>query len=239
MKFSEKYNLIKKLIEKGFTQSQIADKLNMRTRQVTVFTSQHKLINNNKLQIELSENDKQVIIGSLLGDGYLDEYGRLRLKQSCKQLKYLQYKKDLLSPNIISNFKTETLKYDKRTLKNYCSCSLDTICTDSIKAYRNSWYKESKKLINIEDFKQIEPLGLSIWFMDDGFKYNKGISIATECYTIEDIKQMRNILLSKFDILFEISNKNRLYLKKKEYIKFHNLIESYIIPELRYKLQNI
>jgi hypothetical protein len=236
--YSMKYckNKILELISKGYTQSEIAKEFNTSVRSITVCCNHHKIKNPNKSKkISFSPIEKQVVLGSLLGDGTITKDGRLRIKHSYKQKDYLIYKKSLLS-NIEYNFRDVKSTYDKRTDKNYNHVNLDTKVYQNFKDLRHNWYPDGVKNVYIKDFKEINALGIAIWFMDDGFKSNKGIMIATDSFKKEDLVECCKILYEKFNIRFMINNKNRIYLKKTEYSKFYQLVKPYIHSTMLYKL---
>ena len=233
-----KFEIIKELIAQGYTQKEIASKFGMTVRQVTVFTNYNGLKNHNKSKnIKLTNIEKQVILGSLLGDGTVDRYGRLRIQHSSKQLEYNEYKNSLLK-SIVKSFKKDITRFDRRTKKTYYSNLVSTQCLKPIKECYNSWYKDSVKTINLSDIINIDPLGLAIWFMDDGFKCNSGIKIATDSFKKEELLELIKVIFVKFNILFKIDKRNRLFLLKDSYTEFHNLIYPYILPEFYYKLQS-
>jgi len=92
----------------------------------------------------------------------------------------------------------------------------------------------------------LTPRGLAYWFMDDGGKldYNKNsknrsIVLNTHSFTDNEVDLMSKQLSSKFNLLLEIrSNKNKkiIVIKDKSYQDFYDLINLYLINEMRYKL---
>lgn len=233
-----KLDVVKKLITQGFTQKEIANKLGLTVRQVTCFTNYNGLKNHNKgIKKILTNIEKQVILGSLLGDGTVDKYGRLRIQHSSKQLEYNRYKQMLLK-SIVKSFKEDMTRFDKRTNKTYYSNLLSTQCLKPIKEFYSSWYIDGIKTLNISDLINVEPLGLAIWFMDDGFKCNNGIKIATDSFKKQELLELIKVIFVKFNILFKIDKRNRLFLSKDSYQDFHNLIYPYVLPEFYYKLQS-
>lgn len=101
----------------------------------------------------------------------------------------------------------------------------------------NSFYKNGKKYINERVLNYIDPLGISVWFMDDGYFDHGGFSIATNCFTEDDIKIIINMFSSKFNLHFTRHlSSNVIRLTSKEYQKFVDLIKEYIHPDCIYKL---
>lgn len=241
LKNHDKYNLIQNLIDQGFSQKSIADRLNLTVRQVTSYCNKHGLKNRNRGRNigVLNRFEYQTILGSLLGDGHLSEDGRLRIKHSKKQLAYAMFKAYTLSRFIGDLSLKVKDRYDKRTGKIYKNVSFSTGVYDYFFKLRKEWYPHGIKTLNREHFKSIDAFGLTIWFMDDGFRCNNGIKISTDCFSLDDVCFMQTFLEEKFGLKFLIDKRNRIYLLKKEYIKFHKLISEFIIPSMKYKLQNI
>ena len=95
----------------------------------------------------------------------------------------------------------------------------------------------------------LTPLGLAYWFMDDGGKldYNKNsknnsIVLNTQSFTESEVLSMAKELSEKFDLSCEVrSNKRKkiIVVKSTSYTKFLELIDPYIIAEMRYKLPGL
>jgi hypothetical protein len=80
--------------------------------------------------------------------------------------------------------------------------------------------------------------------MDDGFKKNNAVGLATECFTEEEIDRLKLVLENKFGLLItkniRLSSKNqirfRLFISAKSRDRLHSLVSPYFIPEMLYKL---
>ena len=84
----------------------------------------------------------------------------------------------------------------------------------------------------------LDPMGLAVWFMDDGYKHSNSISIATNCFLIEELKILINILKSKFNLHFTIlPSTNVIHLKATDLKLFYNLVKPYIHSDCLYKLE--
>ena len=235
----EKKKLIEKLISEGLIQSEIAKKMSLTRRQVTTLCYNYSLKNNNKFIIEVNDIEYQVFLASVLGDGHIDRGGRLRLRHGSKQSEYLKYKINLLEKNKVSLVKYDVLRFDKRTKKTYSGCILDTITNEYFRLMRKRWYNDTSKTIDFKELESLNELGLSIWFMDDGYKYNAAIGIATNCFSDSEILKLKTFFYNKFKINFHIKKEKQLVLLKNDYPRFHELISDLIIPSMKYKLQII
>ena len=71
--------------------------------------------------------------------------------------------------------------------------------------------------------------------MDDGYFDHNSISIATNCFTDEDINIIIELLKNKFDLHFNKQASNIIRLSNLDFEKFKNLIYNYMHPSLLYK----
>jgi hypothetical protein len=109
------------------------------------------------------------------------------------------------------------------------------------------FYKEIEgKYVKIipDNIEQIlTPIGLAIWFMDDGSKLGNGAKIATNCFTKTELLKLCKILQNKFNIIVTVQsggiNKGyTLYISTSSMITFSKIIKLYMLPSLYYKLGN-
>jgi recombination protein RecA len=112
----------------------------------------------------LSEQQFQVVLGSLMGDGNLspnrrDRNGvRFRLGHGAKQLDYLQWKTALLG-----NIKHSVRQNDKgATFVDF------TPLPELVELQRAVYLGDGKKFLSEEYLKALTPLALAVWYMDDG-----------------------------------------------------------------------
>lgn len=226
---------------------QISNILNIDSRIVDYFLNFNESVFENW---ECSEKEFQVILGSLLGDGSIvlnrsKNLGCLRFAHSEAQKEYAIWKGELLK-NLIyyERLFNKIERFDKRTSKTYVSYLGLTKEHSFFKEMFNKWYSQKEidgkikniKHINKDDFKKIEPLGLAIWFQDDGYKTKSGYYIATMCFSYEDVCFIKQVFKEKWNIDIIIQKNNEIYIPSKHRDKFRNLIEPYIHDVCKYKL---
>ena len=103
--------------------------------------------------------------------------------------------------------------------------------------FNNLYYPE--KRITKEFLKNYSELSLAVHFMDDGCKLKSGYSIATNCFSNEDLKLFIDFLKSKFNLDCSLHKNNILYIGAKSKDNFTNLIKPYIIDSMLYKLHTV
>ena len=116
---------------------------------------------------KLSKEQKSLLIGLLLGDGTISSNYVFKLSHSEAQREYLEWKVDLLNKFGFKNNGVKeyisTCGYNKGGKVLYSQMSINP----TIKALRRTVYTP-KKRITRRLLNWLTPLGLAIWYMDDG-----------------------------------------------------------------------
>jgi len=206
----------------------------------------------------MNKNYRGILVGMILGDGYLLSQGNhcsLTIEHSQKQIEYLKHKAKLIH-SIFGGKPCKIYRrsrYDKRTNKIYKQCSL---------AKGNKYFKFLKKKIYCNKNKKyytrsvlnwLTPHGLAIWYMDDGCckaRKNKNGNI-TSCQTylntycsLEEAQTIKTYFKEVWNIDFSIHTRKLtktclLCANSEASKKFIKLIRPYIIPQMQYKLRHV
>ena len=174
-----------------------------------------------KKEYELSLIQKEVIIGIILGDGFLDRAKpthntRLRIEQSYPEKeKYLINLYKLFKP-MTTMAPTILTRKDKRTGTTTQSLYFRTLSMYCLNYYYDLFYKDKIKSIPRDLGKLLTARGLAFWIMDDGGKsvHNQTI-LHTRAFKLEDVKYIQSILLENFDLTTRLEEKKKtsgLYL---------------------------
>src|ERR1039458_7740834 len=118
---------------------------------------------------KLSTKEKEIIIGTILGDGHfamLKTDARLEVGHSHKQKDYVFWKYKQL-PDIVGAEPHKVLIDDARYGKTWEQWSFSTRINPELTELRDMFYKGKKKIIpkNI-GLLLTSPLSLAVWFMD-------------------------------------------------------------------------
>jgi len=248
MRIRKKSNLTQQILElysKKLTNKEIADILQVSTKKVNSDLNRNNLLSNKYSQIEETNELKQFILGSILGDGYLVKIdniykeSRISFGHGLKQKDYCKYKHSLLDKyNLAGKFRYYS-NYDYRFKNNLNeNYTFKSLTNPLFTKYRNLFYnKEGKKYINREVIKDLNEFGLAIWFMDDGSKSLSGYNIYTCSFSIKDVLFLKQFIEEKFGLYCTYcKSTNSIYIKKKSVEKFTNLIKPYTITSMLYKL---
>ena len=198
-----------------------------------------------KKSLKLNQKQKEVLVGLLLGDGHLatQNGGRtyaLKIEHSVKQRAYVDwlyelYKKWVRTPPQIKYREGEPFSY-------YFS----TYAHGAFRFYGQQFYLNGKKVVPHLIGKLLTPLGLAIWFMDDGSlksQRHKTFIIHAIGYEKRELEQLQSVLLGKFGIKTNLHRQKkiywRLYVYSESAERFREHTEKYILPSMGYKLGNI
>ncbi len=204
--------------------------------------------------ISLSDTERAILMGSILGDGTLQKRGlnsfRHRVSHSISQKSYVEWKYGKLTRLC----QTTQPPKEVTNKKGYVSVEFDTSSGDYLKELFDLFYKKSSsdkfvKTITPELIEKLplDPILLAVWFMDDGSARNDCYAgnLATQCFSLEEHHLLKDYL-KKWDLdcnIVKHSNKKKkktyyLYLPRKSFPKFVSIIESTVkeIPDMIYKL---
>jgi hypothetical protein len=183
---------------------------------------------------------RATLIGTVLGDGYLEPHGRgvrLQVVHSAKLKAYVEWKHQELR-----DLHPSPLHYHDNG--GYPFWRFVTRCHSALTELRRLFYRNGRKVIP-EEFRSLfrHPKSLAVWFMDDGTcdRRQGSILFETQCFGGDDLLRLKEALQASFGLKTTIHRSGvgrgmRLYVPVAEARKLAGLIEPYVLPELRYKL---
>lgn len=242
-KINYDFQLLKEYYNKGFT--------NMEVKAITGYTFGNLEHICKVLEIkypryknlELTEENEQVLIGSLLGDATIalnktkNSQGIYVFTHSLAQKEYALWKHSVLSnlPFKWSIFKCKSP--DPRNGNIYEGVRVFSQSNPLYTEYRRLFYNTGTKQVSKEIIEKIKPLGLAVWFMDDGYKSQYGYYLSTNSFNIISCNIIKDYLKSEFNLTTTIDSKNRIYIHSTSAKIFRSIVEPYIHPTLKYKLE--
>ena len=199
-----------------------------------------------KKTLKLSKLQRQILIGTLLGDGHLETQDngrtfRLKVEHSSKQREYVEW--------LHTNFKDWVRNgiYEKKRIDGREHIGFVTYSHGALRFYAHQFYDGKKKRIPVQIAKLLSPMALAIWYMDDGsWKSNahKTFIIHTVGFAKEELEKVKGVLKKNFNIEVNLHRQKekywRLYVVSDSAERFAELVKSYIslVPSLLYKLGN-
>jgi len=195
--------------------------------------------------IRLTDRQKEILVGLLLGDGHLETQNkgrtfRLKVEHSLNQKDYVdwlydQFKELVLTKPQIKEQKVKGVVYQKYWFS--------TISTAAFRFHGQQFYPVGKKVVPKMIAKITTPLSLAIWFMDDGSlksHLHRARIINTQGFSTDCLQKLQEMFVKTFQIqttLRKQSEGNQIYIPSVETDKFINLIKVFIIPSMEYKIK--
>lgn len=194
---------------------------------------------------ELDDVD-QIIMGGLLGDMF--SFKRKHKKHNynamvgcnhgLSQKEYMEWKKSKIEKKYKCNYSNVKSGYTGKSICGFYTQNHEDL---------NKWSNFRKDFCGLE---KLNPLGLAVWFMDDGDNGN-GLRIHTEGFSEEINLKLKNVLKDNFNIEVEVrecsqkksdgSAKSYKYLcgGVREKYKLYKICEKHIHPTMLYKFDKL
>ena len=198
----------------------------------------------------LSDQQFEVILGSLMGDGNLspNRHGRngvrFRMGHGAKQRQYLEWKTELLG-NIGHSI------FENSTGARFVDF---TPLAELAELQRAVYLGDGKKVLSEDYLKALTPLSLAIWYMDDGSfaVRSKGmqrrtaggsgrVEICVEAMSSGSQLRLRDFLRDTHGLDVRLrqagkAGKSVLVFSTAASAKFHEIVAPYMAPSMEYKL---
>lgn len=197
-----------------------------------------------KQSLFLTEFQKEVLIGTILGDGCLalmpnGKSARLMIEQSISHRYYVDW-----LYGIFHNWTNTKPRLVKRTVwgKTYSKCLFQTLSHPKLLEYYQMFYRKKRKVIPLNIYELLTPLAFAVWFMDDGSKKSNecnGRLICTHSFALKEIKSLVEVLETKFQLNCKPRYQQdgyEIYISAKSANQFYNLLNPYVCDSMKYKL---
>lgn len=184
-----------------------------------------------RMLLELSQRQKEILIGCILGDAYISPLGKIRIEQSTKQREYVDWKYQELH-SLCYPAEPREIVHILPTGKQHASAFF--LLRQYFRAWRSIFYVGRTKIFP-RDLK-ITPLSLAVWYMDDGCWTGKKALISTESFKGHSRENMQRALVHQYGIETVVGKNEKLIIRKRSHDTFYSLIAPHTIPSMRYKL---
>ena len=180
----------------------------------------------------LSNRQLQLVVGSLLGDGYLmrttSGYS-FRVNHSLSQRSYVDWKYRIMEEFV-------------RTPPRRCGrCYyFRTISHPLFKEIRKHFFNGRTRRLSCGFLScHLTPFVLAVWIMDDGAKDKNQLRLNSQSFDMEDNNILRHILRAKFGIRTTLNrdkDRYRIRVKSSSMSRLRQLVQDNLLPSMLYKL---
>jgi recombination protein RecA len=180
----------------------------------------------------LTERQKAIIFGCLLGDGAMrcKTNALLEINHSIRQSEYVEWKYNELKELV------STKPHKRRGNAGRVTYRFTTRSLPELTEIYRKFYAMGKKII--PDDLILQPLSLAVWFMDDGCKSYRAIYLNTQKFSISEQRKLASLLKEQFEIHSSL-NKDKKYYRLRIAVssvgRFLEIIKPYLLPMFCYK----
>lgn len=206
------------------------------------------------MKTKFNKESRNLLIALLLGDGTISKNNVFKIVHCEKQRDYLEWKIKQLKANGIRNNGIKSYIKTKGFNVGVPVYYTQLNIVPFIKVLRRVFYTPKKIIGNRKLLNRLSPLGIAIWYMDDGsinIRKNKEgrihgfyIKIST-CEPKEEVQVLIDYFKEVWDIKFYMFHEGKkkdsysLCCGTKEGLKFVELVKPYVVqvPSMQYKIQ--
>jgi LAGLIDADG DNA endonuclease family len=188
---------------------------------------------------ELSQEQRDVLVGTILGDASLAKHGRfhrLHVKhklahESLAMLKYDAFREFIsMAPH----------RFDQRLRgKRYPCVQFATRTNPVFTMWHSHFYSGRRKMVPIDISRLLTPQAVAVWLMDDGAADYAGVTFQTHSFRREETDRLAAALRAEHG-LRTLVRANRgswiVYVTAESLPRLRDLVAPYLLPEFEYKL---
>ena len=197
-----------------------------------------------KKGLKLTREQREVLVGLMLGDAHLETQNngrtyRLKVEQSEAHIAYVMHLYQLFAEWVLTPPQVKVVCSQGRESRNWW---FQTLSHSAFRFYAHQFYQDGQKRVPRLIHRWLTPCALAYWFMDDGSvksAHSKGVLINTQAFSLGEVRRLCQVLQERFDLKAQPRKQRegyQVYISGESYEAFRDLIEPYLIPEMRYKL---
>ncbi|KKR45109.1 MAG: hypothetical protein A3G47_02745 [Candidatus Zambryskibacteria bacterium RIFCSPLOWO2_12_FULL_39_45] len=201
----------------------------------------------------LSKEERDILIGSLLGDGCLRIIGKTKfpafsVSHSEKQKDYVLWKYEKLKRFVRTPPWREERIYHRDRSRKTISWRFQTLTNEIFSDLYHMFYKNGTKIIpeNIDLLLRKSPLALAVWLMDDGNKNHNAVFLNTQSFSFEEQEKLSQVLHDVYGFHVTVNSHSksngvqlyRIRIDTESTKKLKMIIKSFILPQFYYKIPN-
>lgn len=197
-----------------------------------------------KRGLKLTREQREVLVGLLLGDAHLETQNRghtyrLKIEQSERHKAYVEHLYQVFQPWVLTPPQPKTVYSRGHESRNWW---FQTVSHEAFRFCAHQFYRDGRKRVPPLIHRWLTPRALAYWLMDDGSRksdQSRGVILNTQGYSREEVKRLVKVLQEKFGLMAKQRKQRegyQIYISGESWEHLRELIEPYLIPEMQYKL---
>jgi recombination protein RecA len=198
-----------------------------------------------KKTLKLSETQRSIIVGTLLGDGHLETQNgcktyRLKIEHSSKQAEYSAWLYQQFQQWVRTPLASKQKHLGNKVTLNdwFQTLSVAQFRFYGLQFYDKQGHKRVPKIIR----RLLTPLALAVWFMDDGSaksKNHRALILNTQCFSRREVNLLQQLLKQRYQIDSNIRTQKdglQILITGEHAQRFYEVIAPHLLSGFRYKL---
>jgi hypothetical protein len=197
-----------------------------------------------KQHLHLTEEQREALVGLLLGDAHLETQNhgrtyRLKIEQSEAHRAYVEHLYRLFESWVLTPPQPK-----QRDSRGHVSTNwwFQTVSHGAFRFYAQQFYREGRKCVPKLIHRWLTPRGLAYWFMDDGsLKWEKSrvVLFNTQGFDQTDVQRLIRAVEQQFAVEAYLRRQPegfQIAIAGRSLERFVRLIGPFLLPEMTYKL---
>ena len=130
----------------------------------------------------------------------------------------------------------------KSTGKTYLGVRFDTRVYPVFNQLYSLFFVNGRKTITNELFHYMSPQALAYWIMSDGAHSEGGLILCTDCFTVQEVVVLINILIIRYELQCTIQSAagmSRIYISRHSMASLRSIVGPHMLPFSNYKLNGL
>lgn len=204
-----------------------------------------KAIEAQKASLKLTPQQRETVVGVLLGDACLESQNkgrtyRLKIEQSADHEAYVRHLRSVLGDWVLTGprRRNKTSRVGTPTV----SWAFNTVSHGALRFYAQQFYLLGRKQVPRLIHRWLTPRSLAYWFMDDGSmksSQSKAVIFNTQGFERPDVERLISVLASHFQLAAKLRRQRdgfQIFVSGTSFDRFRELVDPFVIPEMRYKV---
>ena len=197
-------------------------------------------IEERKSGLKLTDIQRDILIGLLLGDAHLETQNRgrtyrVKFEYGAKQALYAEH--------LYASFKEWILTPPQvKVDATHNNVWFQTVSHQAFRFYAHQFTDGGRKCVPRLIHRFLTARSLAYWFMDDGLaksRESKGVIFNTQGFVRNDVERLIDALRSCFGleaVLRRQKDGNQIYVSGRSFELFREIVDPFVIASMRYKI---
>ncbi len=198
-----------------------------------------------KALLRMTERQRQVLVGMLLGDAHLERQrgartARLKIEHSLTQSAYVDWKYTEWRDWVRTPPRARARRNRLGTVST--NIGFTTLSHVELEEFRVRFYRDHRKVVPVD--LELTHLSMAVWFMDDGSRKSsqcRGLYLNTQSFTPAEVELLQSVIQRDVGVETTVRKQRdglQIYVPAPSASVMNAYIADEMLPSMRYKLSS-